>query len=110
MEKERQMFALVEAWEKSGQPQPDFCAQHHISLSKFGYWRSKWLALQSSSSAEPPSFIEIEGPPSSQTKKNVRVSTPAEVQGYEIIYPNGVRLCLPELDLSVLPHLLGFNV
>ena len=47
---------------------------------------------------------------SSQKKKNVRVSTPAEVQGYEIIYPNGVRLCLPALDLSVLPHLLGFNV
>jgi len=110
MEKERKMFALVEAWEQSGQSQPDFCVQHNITLSKFGYWRSKWLALQSPSSSDSSSFIEIETPPTSNKKNKITVSTPSEDQGYEIIYPNGVRLCLPKLDLSVLPHLLGLDV
>jgi len=108
MEKEREMFALIESWEESGQP--DFCVQHNITLSKFGYWRSKWLALQSSSSSDSSSFIEIEAPPTSKKKKKTTVSRSSEDQGYEIIYPNGVRLCLPKLDLSVLPHLLGLNV
>ena len=44
MEKERQMFALVEAWEKSGEPQPDFCAQHRITLSSLATGvASGWL-------------------------------------------------------------------
>lgn len=110
MDKEAQMFALIEAWEQSTQAQPDFCAQHNITLSKFGYWRSKWLALQSSTSPESTSFIEIETPPNSKQKKKATISKPSDTQGYEIVYPNGVRLCLPELDLSVLPHLLGLNV
>jgi len=110
MDKEREMFALVEAWEQSGQPQPAFCTQHNITLSKFGYWRSKWLAFQSSSYSDSSSFIEIETPSISKKKKQVPVSKLSEDQGYEIIYPNGVRLRLPELDLSVLPHLLGLHV
>lgn len=110
MDKEHQMFTLVEAWEQSGQSQPDFCAQHNITLSKFGYWRSKWLAFQSSITSESSSFIEIVAPSTSKKKRQVTVSNPSEDQGYEIIYPNGVRLCLPELDLSVLPHLLGLDV
>lgn len=109
MDKERKMFTLIESWEQSNQPQADFCTQHNIALSKFGYWRSKWLALHSSSSSEPPSFVEI-APPTSKKKKKITVSALSEVQGYEIIYPNGVRLCLPELDLSVLPHLLLLDV
>ena len=37
MDTEREMFNLIEAWEKSGQKQPYFCATHGVSLSRFGY-------------------------------------------------------------------------
>lgn len=99
MNKERKMFSLIKAWEQSGQSQADFCAAEGVSLASFGYWRTKWLALQSSGEKESESlFIPI--------KKEV---SPV-MSSYEIIYPNGVRLCLPVLDLSLLPQLLSLHV
>ena len=91
MDKQKQMFRLIELWDQSGHPQADFCAQHNITLSKFGYWRSKWLSFQSSSSSESSSFIEIEAPPTSKKEKKAPVSQPSEGQGYEIIYRSEER-------------------
>lgn len=103
MNKERKMFSLIKAWEQSGQSQAEFCVAEGVSLASFGYWRTKWLALQSSGEKESvPLFIPI--------KKEVSQVTGSVGSSYEIIYPNGVRLCLPVLDLSLLPQLLSLHV
>mgnify|MGYP001793757952 CR=1 FL=1 len=105
MEKERAMFSLIELWEQSKESQSNFCANHGVSLSKFGYWRNKWLASRASSEeAQSSSFIPILA---EQSQHSPSVD-PAS--GYEIIYSNGVRLRLPHLDLSVLPQLLSLDV
>lgn len=110
MDKERKMFALIETWEKSGQSQSAFCTAHSISLSKFGYWRSKWLAINSSSEdASSPTFIPINPIEIPAADSITNVHSTSE-HFYEIIYPNGVQLRLPSLDLSVLAQLLNLNV
>ena len=111
MDKEREMFALIEAWEKSGQKQPDFCAVHGINLSRFGYWRTKWLALHPPSEKETPpapSFIPIKKATTQKTEPQPEAEKPAD--GCELIYPNGVRLRLPSLDLSILKQLIDYHV
>jgi len=107
MNQEQEMFRLIEAWEKSGQKQADFCAAHGINLGKFGYWRTKWLALHPSTKSEPTSsFIPIE----KATSLEKNQSYPKDAEGYEIIYPNGVRLRLPSLDVSILKQLINCHV
>jgi len=104
MDKERDMFSLIALWEQSKEPQASFCSTHGVSLSKFGYWRSKWLAFQSSSEVDKvSSFVPI-------VANKAKTSGLEDSLGYEIIYSNGVRLRLPSLDLSVLPQLLSLDV
>ena len=105
MDKQKKMFRLIELWEQSGQNQSDFCASQGISLASFGYWRSKWLALdQPNGIVEPPLFMPI-------VKNESALKTPASTTlVYEITYPNGVRLSLPSLDLSILAQLLKLDV
>jgi hypothetical protein len=38
LERQRTMYALVEAYEQSNQTHRDFCAAHNLALSTFGYW------------------------------------------------------------------------
>ncbi|EAY25058.1 phage tail tape measure protein [Microscilla marina] len=59
------MFGLIELWEQSGQTKPVFCAAQGISLANFGYWRTKWLALNSSEAHTLSSFVTIEPVPAS---------------------------------------------
>ncbi|EAY29863.1 IS66 family insertion sequence element accessory protein TnpA [Microscilla marina] len=80
-----------------------FCADQGVSLASFGYWRTKWLALHKSEEVQSPVFAPIEKP----TPKSVDIKA---AQVYEIVYSNGVRLCLPSLDLSILPQLLKLDV
>jgi hypothetical protein len=87
------MFALCAAWESSGQPREAFCKAHHISLSTFGYWRSRYLAEQQE---QNHSFIAVTAQ---------ATEAPA---GIEIHYPNGVKLMLAQqLPLSELKLLIG---
>ena len=90
MSKTEQMYGLVESYKASGLSRAVFCAEHGVSMSKFGYWYRKYHEF---SSKTPSSFIplNLDGVPRA---------------GYELVYPNGVRLLLPELDLSVLKSLL----
>ena len=34
----------ISAWEKSGQTQKSFCAQHDLNYYRFSYWRRKFQA------------------------------------------------------------------
>lgn len=107
MDKQKQMFRLIELWEQSGQRQSDFCTSQGISLASFGYWRTKWLASGQSeavSEVRAPLFIPV-------PKQDITMEAPSPtVPTYEIIYPNGVRLSLPTLDLSILVQLLTLDV
>ena len=89
MSKTEQMYGLVESYKASGLSRAVFCAEHGVSMSKFGYWYRKYH--QSSSSSSSFLALNLDGVPRA---------------GYELVYPNGVRLLLPELDLAILKSLL----
>ncbi|MBK1442701.1 IS66 family insertion sequence element accessory protein TnpB [Parapedobacter sp. ISTM3] len=86
------MFALVRQWRESGLTRKEFCLQHGITLSKFGYWISRWKEDQS---AVNSGFIPMGSP---------------GIAGHSVlsvIYPNGVRLEVPSADLGLLSRLIA---
>ena len=93
------MFALVAEWESSGLGRKSFCEQHGLKLSTFSYWRSRYNQSNASSPPQtgghrPGSFKRI---------------VPVHPAGFsiELIYPNGVRMILPEgTDLSTISSLI----
>ena len=93
MSKTEQMYGLVESYKSSGLSREAFCADAGVSTAKFAYWYRKYHQSSSSSSSSSSSFIplNLDGVPRA---------------GYELVYPNGVRLLLPELDLAILKSLL----
>lgn len=56
-ENREKMLALVERWTQSGQTQQQFCQQHDIKYSTFGYWLKTWRRKNLSTSQ---GFIPIE--------------------------------------------------
>ncbi|MFN7097362.1 MAG: IS66 family insertion sequence element accessory protein TnpA [Gammaproteobacteria bacterium] len=36
-------FGYIDAWEKSGKTQPQFCEENNLSYITFGYWRTCYL-------------------------------------------------------------------
>lgn len=88
----QEMYPLIEQWESSGASQEDFCNSHDITLSTFTYWRGKY---RKSSQVEESSFIELH---------------PSCCSSLEVIYPNGVKIRLPQdasaSDLQVLIGLI----
>jgi len=50
------MFTLVRQWRESGLTRHEFCQQHGVSLSRFGYWISR---LKEAQSAGEGSFIPV---------------------------------------------------
>jgi len=62
MEKEEQMFALVEEFIGSGMSRAEFAKQHHVKVEKFDYWRKRYSSKKQAQPPVPPSssqFIEI---------------------------------------------------
>ena len=77
--KDEEMFCLIRQWEESGKDQATFCKEIGVTVSTFGYWRTKYLrALKS---GRPGGFVEIK---------------PSSSMSIEIVYPNGVILRLPQ--------------
>ncbi len=86
------MFTLVVQWRDSGLTRKEFCLQHGITLSKFGYWIARWKEGQSGGDS---GFIPM-GPPG--------------IAGHSVlslVYPNGVRLEVPSADLGLLSRLIA---
>lgn len=93
-ERREYMFTLVRQWRESGLTRNEFCLQHGISLSKFGYWIGRWKEAQADGN---DSFIAIGSPGNA---------------GYPVlavIYPNGVRLEVPSADLGLLSRLIALG-
>jgi hypothetical protein len=86
------MFTLVRQWRESGLTRQEFCLQHGITLSKFGYWISRWKEDQFGGDN---GFIPMGSP---------------KMAGHSVlsvIYPNGVRLEVPSADLGLLSRLIA---
>ena len=75
---QEEMFPLIESWESSTKNQEQFCRSHHVRLSTFTYWRSKYRKSQN-----PSCDIFTELRPEFSTN-------------IEVIFPNGVKVCLPK--------------
>ena len=86
------MFTLVRQWRESGLTRKEFCLQHGITLSKFGYWIARWKADQS---VEGTGFIPMVS------------SGSGPMAMLSVVYPNGVRLEVPSADLGLLSGLIA---
>ena len=84
--KREKMFSLVAQWRESGQTQKDFCFFQGIKVCTLGYW------IKRSSEQSQGGFTEIR--PTMDQKRKI-----------EVIYPNGVRICI-DGDLSLVAKLI----
>ena len=76
---------LVEDQEKSGLSQTEFCKQHNLAVSQFGYHRRSLKARERVQSAKPELFsaVQIKKP---ETKMSDEI---------KIVLPNGFQCYLP---------------
>jgi len=88
MTKQEQMYRLIEEQQTGNQTAIAFCKQHQISLGTFNYWLRK--KRQSAKS----SFVAIDVEPVRHGK-------------VELLYPNGVRLRLDDVDLNKIRQLIN---
>lgn len=88
------MFTLVRQWRESGLTRNEFCQQHGVTLSKFGYWIARFKEDQSDGGG---CFIPM------------GCSGPSGHAVLSVIYPNGVRLEVPSADLGLLSRLIALG-
>ena len=89
-----EMFTLIESCSESGLSNKAFCVQQGLSQANFYYWKKKYHESQVK---QEDKFIPVELPQSIHFINEI-----------EIIYPNGVRLKLPQgQDLSVIRSFIG---
>lgn len=86
------MLALAEEWKTSGLSQKAFSALHGINIHTFCYWIARSKEKKTTSGG----FLDLSGP------------IPPKPTTVEIIYPNGVRLCV-ENDLSLISQLIRLS-
>lgn len=79
---ESEMFPIIEEWESSPESMGQFCERHQIPKSTFSYWRTRYSKNNQKSRVNRAEFLEVR-------MDHVSVDL-------EIIYPNGVKLRLPQ--------------
>ena len=85
-----QMFKIVEDFQNSGKTQKEYSQASGIGKSKLNYWVRKWQSLQTQAVS---GFVKIE--------------TGSDREGgFEITYPNGVKLKAAKADLSMISQLI----
>lgn len=83
----------MENWESSGEDRDQFCQQHELTLATFSYWRTRYRKSQ-----KKPGELFTELQPEISNK-------------IEVIYPNGVKVSLPQQsDPSMIKLLIGMHV
>lgn len=73
--------AHIEGWKHSGLSQHEYCRQHHLSRSSFGYWRSRLRKREESSPRFHPVVIAGKTPPPV-------APPPAEDSGLRVVVNN----------------------
>ncbi len=81
----KEMFTLIEQWEKSGISQKEFCTQSDLRSHVFYYWLSKYKRTRSTTGS---GFVPVEiSSDEAQSKEQGEI---------HIQYPNGVMVILRE--------------
>ena len=111
----KQFEAVYDRFQSSDLSVRDFCLNECITESKFYYWKRK-LQQHNHSRERQSDFIPIvftDANQQLQTKKRVLQKQnpehmhPSEGNAFEIVYPNGVKLRIPEgVDLSQIRSLI----
>jgi hypothetical protein len=71
----------IEGWQHSGLSQHEYCRQHYLSLSSFGYWRSRLKVREQSGPRFHPVVIAGKHPPPVP-------EPPAEDSGLRVVLPH----------------------
>lgn len=74
------MMVLMREWTSGNQSREDFCNDHGLTLSTFGYWRTQYRK-QTDPQAACKGFIQLTTIPQSRL---------------EVVYPNGVMVRLAD--------------
>ena len=82
-------------WSNSGMTQPDYCKQHKISITSFGFWRTK---------LKREANTEIK-----QTKKLVPVTITKPSNIIQVALPGGIQMSVPIQLLAEALDILGRN-
>ena len=86
-----EMFPLVEQWQRSQESQTVFCDRQDIEKSVFGYWLKKYREHLNN---QEKVFTEI---------------IPTVTTFFEVHYPNGVIVKLPDANLTLLKSLVNLS-
>ena len=82
---QKEMFTLIEQWEKSVTSQKEFCTQHDLRPHVFYYWLNKYKRMRSTSRS---GFVPVE--------ISAGEAQPKDQGEIQIQYPNGVMVILRE--------------
>lgn len=87
----------LSAQRESGSTQAEFCEDNGLSLSTFQRWRRRIEEAGSEpASAQVEGFVELAVRSGRQRDFAPEVEERGEAFGFELIFPSGVRLRLPE--------------
>lgn len=94
LQRQQEMFSLVEQWKQSQQSKVTFCKNNSINLHTFEYWHQKYKKQNLSTD-----FIEIKPNKNHQFPQMLRLQ-----------YPNGVSIELPaNTNVSVIRALINLQ-
>ena len=91
MKQREQMELEILKWRESGLKKKEYCGQHGISVSTFSYWITRI------NQNKGKGFVPLVPPGK------------ADTSFIEVIYPNGVRLKLPNSDLRIISQLISLG-
>ncbi len=72
----------------SGLSQLEFCRRNNLALSTFHRWRNRLGEVVDESLESTPEFLSVEIRPE-------RARAPSSDDGFELVFPSGLRLSLP---------------
>ena len=108
LQKRERMFALIESYQSSDQTQRDFCLENDINYSTFQFWLRQYRKNNENSETHEErlssgGFVPIKITPS--TNRTVQSNF-----GFQIEYPNGIRILLDAVpDIALIKELLSLQ-
>lgn len=94
MDKQEQMFSLIDEYRRSGLSAKRFCAEHGVRYTTLMYWIGKKRRTETDAGARG-GFIPISLSSQSCPGKSI-----------EIKYPNGVHISIPHFSIEQLRSLI----
>ena len=86
--REKEMYALVEAWQKTGLGQRAFCEQNQIEYYSFQYWTRKYRRQHKQAGA----FVPIKLTDQKTPEPNKGTPLPGRSPRVEFIFKDGLTM------------------